>query len=47
MKIKSPTLPAVTSGPVAVTLTYDAGGLLSRVALPMRVKRHGALLRYP
>ena len=47
VKIKSPTLPAVTGGPVAVTVTYDVGGLLSRLALPMRVRRHGALLRYP
>ena len=47
VKVKSPTLPAVTGGPVSVTLTYDVGGLLSRLTLPMRVKRHGALLRYP
>ena len=47
VKVKSPTLPAVTGGPVNVTLTYDVGGLLSRLTLPMRVKRHGALLRYP
>ena len=47
VKVKSPTLPAVTGGPVNVTLTYDVGGLLSRLTLPMRVKRHGALLHYP
>ncbi len=47
VKVKSPTLPAVTGGPVSVTLTYDVGGLLSRLTLPMRVKRHGALLHYP
>jgi len=38
---------AVTAGPVSVTLTYDVGGLLSHLALPMRVKRNGALLHYP
>jgi len=47
VKVKSPTLPAVTGGPVSVTLTYDVGGLLSHLTLPMRVKRHGALLHYP
>ena len=47
VKIKRPTLPAVTGGPVSVTVTYDVGGLLSHLALPMRVKRHGALLHYP
>ena len=47
VKVKSPTLPAVTGGPVSVTLTYDVGGLLSRLTLPMRAKRHGALLHYP
>ena len=38
---------AVTGGPVSVTLTYDVGGLLSHLTLPMRAKRHGALLHYP
>ena len=47
VKVKSPTLPAVTGGPLSLTLTYDVGGLLSRLTLPMRAKRHGALLRYP
>jgi len=47
VKIKRPTLPAVTGGPVSVTVTYDVGGLLSHLALPMRVKRRGALLHYP
>jgi len=46
-KIKRPTLPAVAGSPVSVTLTYDVGGLLSHLTLSMRVKRHGALLRYP
>jgi len=47
VKVKSPTLPPVTGGPVSVTLTYDVGGLLSHLTLPMRAKRHGALLHYP
>ncbi len=46
-KVTSPTLPAAASGTVSVTFTYDVGGLLSRVTIPMRVRRHGALLRYP
>jgi hypothetical protein len=46
-KIKGPVLPAVNASPVAVTFTYDAGGLLSHLSLPMRVKRHGAVLHYP
>ena len=40
VKVKSPML-------VSVTLTYDVGGLLSHLTLPMRAKRHGALLHYP
>jgi len=47
VKVKSPMLPPVTGGPVSVTLTYDVGGLLSHLTLPMRAKRHGALLHYP
>jgi len=47
LKIKSPALPVASSGPVTVTFTYDFGGLLSHLSLPMRVKKQGALLRYP
>jgi hypothetical protein len=47
VKVKRPTLPAAASRRVSVTLTYDVGGLLSRRTLPMRAKRHGALLHYP
>jgi len=47
VKIKNPTLPAAASGPVSVALTYDVGGLLSHLGLPMRVKRHATLLHYP
>ena len=47
LKVASPTLPAAASSPVQVGFTYDLGGLLSHVTLGMRVKRGGALLRYP
>jgi len=47
VKIKGPVLPAVPASPVAVTFTYDAGGLLSHLPLAMRVKRHGTVLHYP
>ena len=47
VKVKRPTLPAAASRRVSVTLTYVVGGLLSRRTLPMRAKRHGALLHYP
>ena len=47
LKVAEPTVPLAASAPVDVAITYDVGGLLSRVALPMRPKRHGALLRYP
>src|SRR5262249_30351741 len=47
LKLKTPTLPAAATGSVPVTITYDVGGLLSRVTLAARAKRAGALLRYP
>ena len=45
--LESSAVPAVSAAPVSVTLTYDGGGLLSHLAVPMRVKRHLALLHYP
>jgi len=47
LKVKNPTLPAGASGTVQIGITYDVGGLLSRLALPMRAKKGGALLRFP
>ncbi len=47
LKVKSPTPPAGAAATVPVTVTYDVGGLLSRVTLAMRAKRGRALLRYP
>ena len=46
LKVKSPAMPPSAGSPVPVGITYDVGGLLSRVALPMRARRGGAL-RYP
>ena len=47
IKLKTPTLPAGATGAVPVTVTYDVGGLLSRVTVSLHAKRGGALLRYP
>lgn len=47
LKLKKPTLPPAATGTVQVTVTYDVGGLLSRVTLAMRAKRRGTTLRYP
>jgi hypothetical protein len=47
LKMKTPALPATATSPVSVQYTYDVGGLLSRLVLPMKAKRRGALLRYP
>jgi len=46
VKLKTPTLPAA-AGAVPTTITYDVGGLLSRVTVSLHPKRGGALLRYP
>ena len=41
------TLPAASTTPVPVDITYEVGGFLSRMSLPFRVKRHGTRLLYP
>ena len=47
VRIQAATLPAASTTPVPVDITYEVGGFLSRMSLPFRVKRHGTRLLYP
>src|SRR5947199_7520486 len=47
VRIQAATLPAASTTPVPVDITYEVGGFLSRMSLPFRVKRHGTRLHFP
>ncbi|TMA61366.1 MAG: hypothetical protein E6J68_16465 [Deltaproteobacteria bacterium] len=47
VRIQGATLPAASTTPVPVDITYEVGGFLSRMSLPFRVKHHGTRLHFP
>jgi hypothetical protein len=47
IKASGPSLPAAAGGGTTVTITYDVGGLLSRVTHTLRANRKGTRLHFP
>jgi hypothetical protein len=47
IKLQNPTLPAAGAGPLDVTVTYEVGGLLSRVEANLRPNRRATKFHFP
>ena len=47
IKLQNPTLPATGAGPLDVTVTYEVGGLLSRVEANLRPNRRATKFHFP
>ena len=47
IKLRNPTLPAAGAGPLDVTVTYEVGGLLSRVEANLRPNRQATRFHFP